>query len=222
MAIDRHRWTRDRRSRRCVRGRPFQHPLDDVGWQRGRGYRTAAAFRHFRRLGRGGRHRCGSHQRRTRPSRSWEGAKAGLDATIWLPSGDRWVRQPSAGSALQSSSDLLVGSRSVTSDGAGIVLAGSAVHLAAGKVRQSAAVWRSQQANQGWARLDLPDSGATSEAVSATCKGQNCVVAGYVDGAVTLWRLSASGAVRIPEVPLVALNPTSPIPAPLVLGVRTI
>jgi len=153
---------------------------------------------------------------------SWQGAKSGLDEAIWLPVGDRWVRQSSAGSALESTGGVLVGARSATSTGAGILLSGSAVHLLDGKVRQSAAVWRSQRVNNGWARVDLPDSGASGEAVSAHCDGQNCVVAGYVGGAVALWRLSRSAATPIPDVPHVAANPSSPIPAPLVAGARII
>ena len=153
---------------------------------------------------------------------SWEGAKAGLDAAIWLPVGGRWVRQSSAGSALESTREVLVGARSATSTGAGILLSGSAVHLSDGKVRQSAAVWRSERVNGGWARVDLPDSGASSEAVSAHCGGPNCILAGYVNGALALWRLSRAAAAPIPDVPHVVSNPGSPIPAPMVAGARII
>ncbi|MDQ1536257.1 MAG: hypothetical protein QOE58_650 [Actinomycetota bacterium] len=160
----------------------------------------------------------GSKQREPAIVGSWQGAKSGLDAAIWLPRGDRWVRQPSAGSALESTRDLLVGPRSVTSAGAGILLSGSALHLVGGLARQSAAVWRSTSVNQGWTRVDLPSSGRTSEAVSADCHGQNCVVAGYVDGAVALWRLSGSVAVRILSVPHAASSPRSSILAPMAAG----
>lgn len=149
---------------------------------------------------------------------SWQGAKSGLDAAIWLPAGDRWVRQSSAGSALESTPALQVGPRSATSTGAGVVLPGSALHLSAGKVLQAAAVWRSERLNHGWARVDLPGSGAMGEAVSAHCAGQDCVVAGYVDNALALWRLSSSAATRMQGVPRVAANPRSVIPEPLVTG----
>ena len=128
------------------------------------------------------------------------------------------MRQSSAGSALESTPELLVGPRSATNAGAGVVLPGSALHLARGKIQQSAAVWRSERLNGGWARVDLPDSGAKGEAVSAQCAGHNCVVAGYVDNAVALWRLSPSTVSRLPDVPQVASSPRSPIPAPLVSG----
>jgi hypothetical protein len=153
---------------------------------------------------------------------SWAGAKSGLDAAVWLPVGDRWVRRPSAGSALESTPQLLVGPRSATSAGAGVLLPGSAVHLSGGTVRQSAAVWRSERVNGGWARVDLPDSGTTSEAVSARCTEQDCVVAGYVDDVLALWRVSPSAVTRIPDLPKVASSPRSPIPAPLAAGRRLI
>jgi hypothetical protein len=154
---------------------------------------------------------------------SWAGARSGLDAAIWLPAGDRWVRQPSAGTALESTPSILVGPRSATGAGAGIVIPGSVVRLTGGVVRQSAAVWRSVRVNSGWARVDLPGSGANGEAVSARCGRQDCVLAGYVDKVLALWRLSQSGAaVRIPDVPQLAANPKSPIPAPLVTGGRII
>jgi hypothetical protein len=68
--------------------------------------------------------------------------------------------------------------------------------------------------------VDLPKPGSTSEAVSARCTGQSCVLAGYVDDALALWRLSPSTAARIPDVPEVFLSPSSPIPAPLLDGAR--
>jgi hypothetical protein len=71
--------------------------------------------------------------------------------------------------------------------------------------------------------VDLPGSGTKGEAVSAGCGRQDCVLAGYVDNELALWRLSQSGAaVRIPDVPRVAAIPKSPIPAPLVTGARVI
>jgi len=130
------------------------------------------------------------------------------------------VRQSSAGSALESTPELQVGPRSATSTG--MVLPGSALHLSGGTVLQSAAVWRSERVNGGWARVDLPPSGASGEAVSAHCTGQNCVVSGYIGDAVALWRLSSSTVTRIPGVPQITSNPSAPIPAPLVVGARII
>jgi hypothetical protein len=133
------------------------------------------------------------------------------------------VRQPSAGTALESTPGLLVGPRWATDAGAGIVLAGSAVRLSGGAVREYAAVWRSVRVNSGWTRVDLPGSGRIGEAVSARCGRQDCVLAGYVDNVLALWRLSPSGAaVRIPDVPRVAVTATSAVPAPLVAGARVI
>ena len=154
---------------------------------------------------------------------SWAGARSGLDAAIWLPVGPRWVRAPSAGSALESTGALLVGQpSSATSAGAGIVMPGSAIHLGNGVVRQFAAVWRSVRLNSGWSRVDLPDSGVTSAATSAQCTTQRCVVAGYVDHLLALWRLSPSAAARISGVPGIASDARSSIPPPLVIGARII
>ena len=149
---------------------------------------------------------------------SWAGARSGLDAAIWLPEGGRWVRQPSAGTPLESTPGLLVGPLSATGDGAGIMLPGSVVHLTAGVVRQPPTIWRSARANSGWARVDLPGSGTAGEAVSARCSGQECVLAGYVDHVVALWHLSRSAANRFADVPQVAATSRSPMPAPLVVG----
>lgn len=149
---------------------------------------------------------------------SWGGAKTGLDAAVWLPAGDRWVRRSSVGTALESTPELLVGPRSATGSGSAVVLSGSALHLAHDKIRQSAAVWRSQRLGDAWARVDLPGSGATGEAVSAQCAGQDCVLAGYVDNALALWRLSTASSARIPGVPHITSSAHTPIPAPLLSG----
>jgi len=153
---------------------------------------------------------------------SWEGARAGLDAAIWLPEGDTWVRQDPAGTALQSTPELLVGPRSATASGAGVVLPGSAIHLAPGSVRQVAALWRSQRLNEGWSRLDLPDAGSSSEAVSARCGDGTCLVAGRVDGNLALWSVSGPLATRVPGLPEVPVEPTGRVPQPLLVHARQV
>jgi len=153
---------------------------------------------------------------------SWEGALTGLDAAVWLPEGDTWVRQDPAGTALQSTPELLVGPRSATASGAGVALPGSAIHLAPGSVRQLAALWRSQRLNEGWSRLDLPDAGSTSEAVSARCGDGTCLVAGRVDGNLTLWSVSGPLASRVPGLPEVPVEPTARVPQPLLVHGRQV
>jgi hypothetical protein len=96
---------------------------------------------------------------------SWGGAKAGLDGAVWLSSGPAWIRQDSAGTALESTAERLVGPRSATADGGGLLVAGSTLNLATGSVAQRAALWRSTRLGSGWRRLDLPKAGRSSEGV---------------------------------------------------------
>ena len=149
---------------------------------------------------------------------TWGGAKAGLDCAVWLSSGPVWTRQDPAGTALQSTPKLLVGPRSATPDGAGILVAGSALNLAPGSVVQHAALWRSTVLNSGWRRLDLPVPGKSSEAVSVRCTGDQCFIAGRVDGSLAMWDLAGDTATRLPGVPAVAVGDSDPVPDPLIIG----
>jgi len=149
---------------------------------------------------------------------SWGGAKAGLDGAVWLSSGPLWSRQDPAGTALQSTPKLLVGPRSATPDGAGILVAGSALNLTPGLVVQHAALWRSRVLNAAWRRLDLPAAGKSSEAVSAGCTGDQCFVAGRVDGSLAMWKLAGDTATRLAGLPAVAVGDSDPLPDPLIIG----
>lgn len=144
---------------------------------------------------------------------SWAG-KAGHDAAVWLPTGDRWLRQPSSG-VLESTAGLQVGPRSGTSVGTSVVLAGSVIKLAPGVVKQQAAVWRSASVNQGWRRLDLPDAGERSEAVAANCTVRRCLVNGFADGKLALWSVEGTKASRLNDVPDIDVQDKDDIPAPL-------
>lgn len=149
---------------------------------------------------------------------TWGGAKTGLDGAVWLSSGQVWTRQDPAGTALQSTPELLVGPRSATPDRAGILVAGSALKLVPGSVVQHAALWRSTALNSGWHRLDLPAPGKSSEAVSAHCNGDHCIIAGRVDGSMAMWDLTGDTATRLPGVPAVAVGDSDPLPDPLTVG----
>ena len=149
---------------------------------------------------------------------TWGGAKAGLDGAVWLSSGPVWTRQDPAGTALQSTPELLVGPRSAVADGAGILVAGSALGLAPGSVTQHAALWRSRVLNSQWRRLDLPAPGTSSEAVSARCAGDQCFIAGRVDGSLAMWDLIGDTATRLPGLPAVAVGDSDPLPVPLIIG----
>jgi hypothetical protein len=155
---------------------------------------------------------------------SWGGAQAGLDAAVWTFADPVWTRQDPAGTALESTSTLLVGPRGATSDGAGILVTGSVLHLDEG-VKQTAAVWRSSGPNTGWHRIDLPDSGTHSESVSARCggpSGTSCVVAGQVDGRLAVWSLDGDLMTRQSGIPAAAVGDQDVVPAPVIAGSTSI
>jgi hypothetical protein len=149
---------------------------------------------------------------------SWEGQRSGLDAAVWLAAGDRWVRQSSAGTALESTAQLLVGPRAAAAAGPRIVLPGSAVRLGDGQVTQRAAVWQSTRLDSGWRRLDLPDPGKRSEAVSAGCTAGSCLLGGQVDGRYALWSVGPTTATRLAGVPQVTVDEKAAMAAPMAVG----
>jgi hypothetical protein len=154
---------------------------------------------------------------------SWGGAQAGLDAAVWTFAGDTWTRQDPAGTPLQSTSQALVGPRGATADADGLLVAGSTLHLGDGVVHQTASAWRSVAVNTGWHRLDLPEAGEHSEAVSARCFGRHgddgvCVSAGQVDGRLAVWSLDGDRAARERGIPDLAVGNEDRVPAPLVAG----
>lgn len=152
---------------------------------------------------------------------SWDGT-TGLDAAVWHEEGKRWVRAPSAGTALASTPTALVGVAGAASTGPGILVTGSVTHLGGeAGVRRAAAVWQSTRGASGWRRVDLPGAGSRSEARSATCAPDGCVVAGLVEGRYALWWLPASGApVRLDSTPDVAVTERDPLPAPIRTGAQ--
>lgn len=148
---------------------------------------------------------------------SWESAKSGLDIDVWLPQGERWIRQSSAGTALESTPTEMTGARSVTSLGAGALVSGSVIRLGNGEVRKLPAVWRSASGNSGWSRIDLPEAGRAGEAVAGTCAAESCTIVGWVDGKLPVWRLDASGARRLDGVPTVSVTDADELAAPVLV-----
>ncbi len=148
---------------------------------------------------------------------SWESRRAGLDAAVWTPTGPAtWTRQPSAGTALESTEQELVGVVSAAPDGSRVLLPGSVLRLEDGSVQRSPAVWRSQTGSTGWSRLDLPAQGS-GEAAGAACASGVCTVVGRVDGQVAVWRLT-DAAHRLSTVPAVAVTDADPLPPPALTG----
>jgi hypothetical protein len=144
---------------------------------------------------------------------SWGSDVSGNDAAVWLPQGEKWIRQKVAGTALQSAKNLLVGATSSAVSGDGIVLAGSQVKLGPNLVEQHAALWRSTQLNQGWSRLELPDGGTRSEARAIGCTATGCLVSGYVDAKLAVWKVEGSQATRYQGLPLLAVGDKDQVPA---------
>lgn len=136
---------------------------------------------------------------------SWESKQAALDVAVWLPTGTTWIRQESAGTALESTGEALAGPVAATSDGARILVTGSLVRLGDGSVRRQPAVWRSPGGASAWSRVDLPDGGSSGEASAAVCRPGTCVVAGRVDDRVAAWRLDG-GAQRLDGLPDTAIG----------------
>jgi hypothetical protein len=146
---------------------------------------------------------------------SWGSDRSGLDAAVWLPRGDTWIRQNGAGTALQSRPELLVGPSYGTVSGTGIVLVGSQVRLGADVVEQGAAVWRSTSLNEGWSRLALPEPGKRSNAVTVGCLATRCVVSGQADGKLAMWEVDGATATRSGGLPSVAVGDKDKLPAPV-------
>lgn len=154
---------------------------------------------------------------------SWGGVQTGNDAAVWLPQGDTtWVRQNPANTALQSTPSLLVGPSHGTALGDEIVLVGSQVRLAPNVVAQEAAVWRSTKLNQAWTRVELPEPGKRSHAVTATCT-TSCLISGFADGQLALWQLDQAGtAKRLTGIPPIPVGDKDKLPPPIADGDRIV
>lgn len=151
---------------------------------------------------------------------SWASRGGGLDGAVWLPEGDRWVREPSDDTALANGPDGLVAQRGVVAQDGGVLLMGSVITFPDG-LKQTAAVWARRGQAETWTQTELPDGGERSESLSADCGSDVCWVAGYVDGSVALWTVAdRSGqpeAARVSGLPGVD---ASDEPRPRVSAVR--
>ena len=111
----------------------------------------------------------------------------GLDAAVWLPDGETWVRQPSDGTPLANNDPIQVNPRAATGNGQAMIIAGSLITFEDG-LRQAAAVWTWPSRRGNWSVTRLPGAGRRSEALSARC-ADACWESGYVDGRVALWQV---------------------------------
>ena len=119
----------------------------------------------------------------------------GLDAAVWLPKGDRWVRQPSAGTPLADNDKVQVNPRAAAARSQTVIITGSLVTFPG--PRQTASVWTWPSRADEWSVTRLPEAGEFSEGLAARC-AEACWVSGYVDGQVALWQVGAGEPVRQP------------------------
>jgi hypothetical protein len=123
---------------------------------------------------------------------SWAAPAGGLDAAVWLPRGERWIRQNSTGTALANTPQVQIAPRSATAAGSAMIIMGSVITFGDG-AEQRAAVWTWPTQQSPWALTQLPEAGTHSEALSSRCT-QTCWVSGHADAHVALWSFEPSHA----------------------------
>ena len=102
---------------------------------------------------------------------SWAARAGGLDAAIWLPRGERWVRQSSAGTALASTPQVQVAPRAAAGAGSAMIISGSVITFGDG-VEQRASVWIWPSHDSPWTLRQLPDAGTHSESLHSDLLGR--------------------------------------------------
>ncbi|WNV82650.1 hypothetical protein [Umezawaea sp. Da 62-37] len=142
---------------------------------------------------------------------TWQSLRVGSDVAVWTADGDTWVRNSSAGTALENTPDSLGFPLAATTTGPGVLVAGW--RLAGGK--QEPAVWRSTAGNTGWSAAALPDAGNTGAAVAVRCHDGACGVSGWVDGKLAVWEVTDGAATRLSGVPPIAVGDRDPLAAPI-------
>jgi hypothetical protein len=150
---------------------------------------------------------------------SWSAVDGrGLDGAIWLPRGQTWQREESAGGALANRDELQVAPRAASAHGSTMIITGSVITFGDG-VQQSAAIWTWPSRDAAWQLSRLPEPGDRSEALSSACAEQ-CWVSGYVGGQVALWRSGPGDPVRETTLPAASIDVDGPGPRTILLGGR--
>lgn len=124
---------------------------------------------------------------------TWQSDKAGLDIAVWTYAAETWSRQPSLGTVLESSQELLRFPLAVTPNGDGALVVGW--QIAKGAV--SAAVW--QFDGKSWTTATLPDGDA---ALAARCWDGTCHVVGRSKGKLAWWSGPEWKKLTTPDVPV--------------------
>ncbi|MBM7856613.1 hypothetical protein [Lentzea nigeriaca] len=124
---------------------------------------------------------------------TWQSDKAGLDIAVWTYAAETWSRQPSLGTVLESSQELLRFPLAVTPNGDGALVVGW--QIAKGTV--SAAVW--QFDGKTWTTATLPDGDA---ALAARCWDGTCHVVGRSKGKLAWWSGPEWKKLTTPDIPV--------------------
>lgn len=156
---------------------------------------------------------------------AWQSDQTGLDIATWTRTGERWARQPSTGTPLGSSAQLLASANAITSAGDGLTLSGSVTRLEHGSVTVDPAVWTSPDANGPWTRVDLPHAEPTgkstvTEAHAATCTPQQCLISGATGGRFTFWELNGTTTTQAPGIPDIQVTENAKALAPVTFAER--
>ncbi|MEZ5089114.1 MAG: hypothetical protein R2719_04950 [Micropruina sp.] len=118
---------------------------------------------------------------------SWQSDTAGSDVARWLPSGDRWVRQPSTGTPLAATRGSMPQLHAACG-GDRLLAVGQVIELA--PLRTRAVAWACTDPRGRWTRIDLPHDSPTPPP-----GGGSCATAGWwPDAAAAPWRPGRSGA----------------------------
>jgi hypothetical protein len=151
---------------------------------------------------------------------SWAAPAGGLDAAVWLPAGERWIRQNSTGTALANTPQVQVAPRSASAAGSAMIIMGSVITFGDG-AEQRAAVWTWPTQKSPWTLTQLPEAGTHSEALSSRCS-QTCWVSGHADAHVALWSFEpghADGtASRDSTLPSLEIDTDGPGPKTILSG----
>jgi hypothetical protein len=135
---------------------------------------------------------------------TWQSDKAGLDIATWTYAADTWTRQPSAGTVLESSQDLLRFPLAVAPAGDGALVVGWQI----AKGVASAAVW--QFDGTTWTTATLPDGDA---ALAARCWDGTCHVVGRSKGKLAWWSGPEWKKLTTPDIPVGDdMNLAAPVP----------
>jgi hypothetical protein len=142
---------------------------------------------------------------------------SGLDIALWDDVGSRWVRRSSAGTALAASADQQPTVGGATRRRDGMLITGAITQVVGGRPRLVPAVWTAPTFAGPWTRTELPTPApGVAEAQSATCDPDgSCLVVGYAEDHLALWRLSPSGEPSPVSVPKVAAGPDQTVLAPV-------